>query len=92
VTAAAASDQPWVCQRYVPSEPVALPLLEDNALVLRECQIHPGILVIDGIARGAWVRAVKGRRPRVIGARGGQLYGSIFGPKPTMTTAKPRHT
>jgi hypothetical protein len=81
LSAALASDKAWVCQRFVPSEPVMLPLLEENTLAMRECQIHPGILVIDGAACGAWVRALKGRQPRAIGSRGGQLYGSVFWPE-----------
>jgi hypothetical protein len=81
LSATAESDQAWVCQRFVPSEPVTLPLLEQNTLAMRECQIHPGIVVVDGVACGAWVRALKGRQPRVIGAKGGQLYGSVFWPE-----------
>jgi hypothetical protein len=80
LSTALTSNQAWVCQRFVPSEPILLPLLKENTLTIQECQIHPCILVIDGAACGTWVRALEGRQPRVIALSNGALSGSVFGP------------
>jgi hypothetical protein len=78
VSRAASSAEAWVCQRYVESTPVVLPILADDRLSLAECQIHPSILVLDGRAVGAWTRAVVGRDPCVIGVLRGALCGGVL--------------
>ncbi|OLF14682.1 hypothetical protein BU204_25665 [Actinophytocola xanthii] len=78
--AATGSDDAWVAQRFVRSDPVTLPLLRDEELTFGGCQIHPSFFVTEGRATGAWTRALPGQAARLVAMVNGALFGGVYAP------------